>query len=763
MSETSPGLAVAWRIAATEAAAAGYPRIECAHLLMGIFSLDKATAKVMKDLGLDAAQMGRVAGEQAAVLELFGSAGASPRALRRDLRSRVKRRPQRPKGLMSRSTAAKAAFARAEALAAGQALNSLHLLSVLLRDPDPVISSLLVAHGLGPDVADRAEAAAMKAIKSVAIRREPTTAKPRRPGAAPPGAGTGSVLARFGRDITAQARAGEIGPVIGREAEIRAVLETLSRPNRNTPLLVGEAGVGKTAIVEGVALRGVLGKEPVLGGKRIVELNLASLLGDAGTRGGSEQRMRDLQDDLRASGDVILFIRGIHAVVGAHRAGSIHDAANSLKQVLARGEVRVIGTSTPDEFRRNIEKDAAMDRRFEKIDVKEPAPNEALEILRGLKGRFEQRHGVEITDGAFESAVSLSVRFDPEGRLPGKAVDLIDGAAALPRPATRTQPGVRGGKTKVARGSPVDGRAVAEALAEKKGLPVEILTDGSGEGARLLKLEAHLKSKLVGQDEAVAKVAARIRLAYAGRSERQGPVATFIFLGPQGVGKSEMTRALARFLFGPDNLVHLEMSEFAQEPDLARFIEAIRGKPRSVLLLDEVEKAHVSMADRLLEFLDTADARNTIVVMTSNLGNPEGRPKAGQDAGAATVPLTRTGRAKAGLRRFFRPEFLKRVDDIIAFRPLDEADVRRIARPLLAALVTNVRKTHGVLLRFEPDAEALVIRSGFDAVNGVRELKGAIERLVARPLATLAVSGKLAQHPAWKAVHDEGGIYFLPE
>lgn len=478
MSETSPGLAVAWRIAATEAGAAGYAKIECPHLLMGLLSLDKANLKVLKDLGFSAGQIGQVGGEQAAIADLFESAGVSTRVLRRDLRSRVKRKSSRSKGMMSRSTVAKAAFARAETLSAGNASNSLHLLSVLLRDPDPVISSLLVAHGLGPDLADRVEAAAARSIRSVAARREPTTDRSPREGLAP----------------------------------------------------------------------------------------------------------------------------------------------------------------------------------------------------------------------------------------------------------------------------------VAD--------------------QRLLKLEAHLKSKLIGQDEAVATVAARIKLAHAGRSERQRPLAVFIFLGPPDVGKTEMALTLAKFLFGEaDDLLHFDMSEYPPDQSASRLVEAILRKPQAVLLLDHVDKAHPGVFDLLVRLLDTgkltdssgrvADARSTIVIMTSTLGNTLAKP--GSDAGAQTLPVTRTGRTKADLRRFFRPEFLNHVDDIITFRALDEADVRRITRPLLGALITNVRKTHGVLLRFEPDAEALVIRAGLGPQKGVGELKAAIERLVAMPLATLAVSGKLAQHPAWKAVHDDGGLYFLPE
>jgi ATP-dependent Clp protease ATP-binding subunit ClpC len=806
MSEPSPGLAVAWRIAAGEAGAAGCGRIECAHLLMGLLSLDKANPEVLKSLGLSAEQMSLVAGEEAAIQSLLEPLALSTRVLRRDLRARVKRRPARARGVMSRSVAAKAAFARAETLAAGAPINSLHLMSALMRDPDPVISALSIAHGLGPQFADRVAAAASR----FALGEAPVSPGAPVPADAPVSFGEGEgpalapapdspppaegPLARFGRDLTAQARRGEIGPVIGRRKEILAVLQTLARSTKSNPLLVGEAGVGKTAIVEAVALRGVAGKDSrVLGGKRLIELNVGALVAGTDYRGEFEKRMKALLDQLRAEKDVILFIDEIHTIVGAGRAGSGLDAANLLKPALARGEIKVIGATTIKEFRESIEKDAALERRFEKIDVPEPSSAETLEILKGLKTRFEKHHGVRIDAAALDAAVSLSVRFDPDHRLPDKAVDLVDKAAARARVPALSQPEPSGGGAHGSAGSTVDARVVAEVLAEKKGLPIEIVTDGGGAGARLLKLEAHLRSRIVGQDEAVTKVAARVLLAHAGLSERRGPLAVFMLLGPTGVGKTEMARSLAKFLFGgDDDLSRFDMSEYMEEHSVSRLIgappgyvghdepgqltEAIRRKPYSVVLFDEVEKGHPKVFDLFLQLFDAgrltdakglvADARNVIVVMTSNLGNSAISAKAGFTVGPETVAPdrpARAGHADAELRRFFRPELLNRIDDIVAFRSLDEMDVRRIARPLLSALTARVRKAHGVLLRIEPDAETFVVRSGFDPEKGVRELKRAIERLVEMPLSGLALSGKLATSPVWRAVHKDGGLHFVPE
>ncbi len=791
MSQPSPGVALAWRVGASEAASSGYPKIECVHLLIGLLSLDKATPRALKDLGLRPGRIEEIGAEEAAIYGLFEGVSAPPRELRRNLRLRVRKLPQRPRKMMSRSPALKAAFARAEVLAGGGPANSLHLLSVLLEDADPVIVGFVSDHRLGSELAGKAAAAAARTFEG---RAESGDAKASGSGGSARGGAQGfaeSALARFGRDLTALALQGEIGPVIGRRKEILGVLQTLARKTKSNPLLVGAAGVGKTAIVEAVALRGVAGKDTeVLGGRRIVELDMGALIAGAEYRGEFEKRMKEVLDELHASPDVILFIDEIHTMVGAGRAGSGLDAANLLKPALARGDLRVIGATTPDEFRQSIEKDAALERRFERIDVPEPSLEETLEILRGLKARFEKHHRVKITDEALVSAVSLSVRFDPDHRLPDKAVDLIDKASARSRVPFLSRSPLPSGEEKDLAGGEVHARLVAEVLAEKRGLPVEIVTGGGGVGARLLKLEAHLKSAIIGQDEAVARVSARVRLAHSGLSERPGPLAVFLLLGPSGVGKTEMARSLAKFLFGgADDLSRFDMSEYMEEHSVSRLIgappgyvgheepgqltEAIRRKPYSVVLFDEVEKGHPKVFDAFLQLFDAgrltdaqgrvADARNVIVVMTSNLGGSREPALAGFTAGDPAVPLKKGARTQAKLSRFFRPEFLNRIDEVITFRRLDEADVRRIARPLLSRLLHKLRKTHGVFLRFEPEAETFVIQSGFDAERGVRELKRVIERLVEMPLASLALSGNLAQHPAWKAVHEEGGISFRPE
>lgn len=498
MSQPSPGLAVAWRIAATEAGAAGCKKIECSHLMMGLLSLDKATARVLQDLGFGPAQAARVGAERAAIEDFLASSSLSPQALRRDLRARVKRRPVATQGMMSRSAAARAAFARAEALAPGGNVHSLHLLSVLLRDSDPAIVSMMTARRLGREIAEKAEAAAAK-------------------------------------------------PIEGRRGTSRTVEQTV------------------------------------------------------------------------------------------------------------------------------------------------PA---------GLRSRPATQRGL---------AAPASV------------------AKAAPAP------------------------------------PVPVPE------VRLIKLEAHLKSKIVGQDEAVARVAARIRKACSAAPKEPGPLAAFLLLGPAGVGRTETARTLATFLFdGPEALARFDMAESKDERQMSkRLAEALRLSPRSVLLFDEVEKASPKAMDLVRQVVtrgETADAsgavvsaRDAIVVMTAQLPSPP------PSAGGKTPPAARTGKPNGDLLRLLGADLLGRIDDTITFRALDESDARRIARPLLAALVARARKDYKILLNIEPEAERLIARLGFRSERGVPELRATIERLVEAPLASLAKAGKLAKNPVWKAVHDEGGIYLLPQ
>jgi len=784
MSQPSPGLALAWRIAASEAGLTGHPKIECPHLLMGLLSLDKASPGALVELKINPAHMGQIKAELAAIDKVFEATSTAPAAFRRDLRARVgKGGTSTAKGLMSRSAAAKAAFDKAEKLAKGVELNALHVLSVLFKEPDPVTAALMKERRIGADVAKKAEQ--LSAGPFVPPKKKPSAVKAparKKPSPAPPPPAE-SMLKRFGRDLSAQAERGALGPIYGRQKEIQDVLDILARSASTHPLLVGEPGVGKSAIVEALALKGNAAPETAgLAGQRLVELNLRALMTGVEVRGELEKRTRGLVEELKRQGNVTLFIDEIQVLVGAGHTRQLLQAGNLLKPALARGDIRVIGATTVKDYRKSIERDPGLSGRFEKVDVPEPSLEETLEILRGLKPRLEKHHGIRITDEAIGSAASLSVRFDPGHRLPNKAVDLLARAAARAR-VPSGGPGKKPEGEGFA-GAMVDTRAVAEVLAEKRGLPLETVTDSEGSGARLLKLEALLKSKIVGQDEAVSKVAARINLAYAEISSRESPLAVFLLLGPSGVGKTELARCLAQFLFeGKDALALFDLTDFKEEDSVcrlvgsppgagsepARLVDAIRKEPRSVVVFDSVEQAHPAVLEVVRQLCDTgrvsdghgrvADARQVVVVMTSNTASA---PASSFDAGE-TVPLNRGDQRKARVRKVLGPDLLSRVDETITLRPLDDGDVRRLLRPELAKLVKSVRKTCGVLLRIDPAAENFVLRAGFDADRGVRDLRAAIERLIEQPMVKLASAGKLSKHPAWKAVVDQDALTFLPD
>ena len=602
---------------------------------------------------------------------------------------------------------------------------------------------------------------------------------------------TTPTLDRFGRDLTALARKGELGPIIGRRREILAVLQTLARSSKNNPVLVGEAGVGKTAIVEAIAVRAAEGKDPaVLGGKRIVELSVGALLGGTEYRGAFEERVQGVIAEARAHPDVIVFIDELHALVGAGRVGQGGlDAANLLKPPLSRGELRCIGATTVEEYRRFVESDPALERRFEKVLVEEPDRDETLEILRGLRPGLERHHGVSLPDEALAAAVDLSVRFEPDRKLPDKAIDLVDKAAArtrLPTLSLLRPTGAREGGL-AAEAPPVTPVIVARVLAEKRRLPLDIVTEtlDTGIGSRLLALEGFLRERVLGQEEAIARVSRRLRLAFASPQGKRGPMAVLLFLGPSGVGKTETARLLAEHLFGSaSGMIRIDMSELMEAHSVSKLIGsppgyvghedegqltgAIRTKPHALLLLDEVEKAHPRVLDLFLQLFDEgrlvdskgrlADGRHLVVVMTSNLGGAV-RPAPGFAAPGPNDSLV----AGPDLRGVFRLELVNRIDEIVTFRALDADDVEMIVGRALAELTSAVERRHGVRVRVMPEAARFAAQQAALAAPGARGARRTVERLVHGPLSALVLTGKLTRHTAWAAVYDEGGIYLLPE
>ena len=633
---------------------------------------------------------------------------------------------------------------------------------------------------------------------------------------------SGKTLAEFTRDLTAMAREGRFDPVIGREEEIARTIRILSRRTKNDPVLIGEPGVGKTAVVEGLAERIGEGNVPdALLDQRILSLDLAGMVAGTKYRGEFEERIRALLDEVRREGNVILFIDELHTIVGAGSAEGAVDAANILKPALGRGEIRVIGATTLAEYRRYIEKDAALERRFQSVQVGEPDEEKTLAILRALRPRYEEHHGLEIDDAALHAAVTLSKRYLPDRFLPDKAIDLVDEAAAGVRTEVHSaSPEVRAlseradaaakdkeeairaqNYEKAARSRDAEESFRAQAAKERErerreaekthavvtrehvaavlsnwtGIPVTRLSES--ERSRLLSLEDTLHERIVGQDEAVRAVARAVRRGRAGVKDPKRPVGSFLLLGPTGVGKTELSRALAEAVFGSEEaMIRIDMSEYMEKHSVSRLIgsppgyvgydeggqltEKVRRKPYSVVLFDEIEKAHEDVWNVLLQILEDGavtdsqgrrvDFRSAVIVMTSNVGAksitaaaaPLGFAANAQEDGEARFGAVKEA-VTAELRRTFRPEFLNRVDETIVFRPLSEENMAEIARRLLKKTAARMEAL-GIRFVFDDAAARLLAQRGTDASYGARPLRRLISAEVEDALASLLLEGTLA-------------------
>ena len=613
------------------------------------------------------------------------------------------------------------------------------------------------------------------------------------------------ILDQFSRDLTAAARAGELDPVIGREREIERIVQILSRRRKNNPVLIGEPGVGKSAIVEGLAQLIVEENIPeILRGKRVVSLDLAAMLAGAKYRGEFEERLKNAMAEIRKSGNVIMFIDELHTIVGAGASEGAIDAANILKPMLARGEIQCIGATTLGEYHKHIEKDGALERRFQPVQVGEPTKEESVAILAGLRDRYEAHHRVRITDEALRAAVYLSDRYIPDRCLPDKAIDLIDEAASRVRIQAFTAPpdmkeqqlkltalnketdeavaredfetAARLRDRKKELQSEMDERRSAweqklnskmETVGEEEvahivsiwtGVPVSKLTQD--EAQRLIHLEDTLHRRVVGQEEAVKAVARAVRRARAGLKDPNRPIGSFIFLGPTGVGKTELCKALGEALFGDeDSLIRIDMSEYMEKHSVSRMIgsppgyvgheeggqltEKVRRKPYAIILFDEVEKAHPDVFNLLLQILEdgrltdgqgrVVDFKNTVIVMTSNAGAHTLKKQralgfGGQEDSEKTYDAMREN-IMDEVRQIFRPEFLNRVDEIIVFHALTEAEIDQIARLLLDQVCLRL-EDRGIQLEVGEEALRLISRAGYDLKYGARPLRRAIQRLV---------------------------------
>lgn len=704
-----------------------------------------------------------------------------------------------------------------------------HLLIAILRDSSCYAMDILDA--MNVSAADIAE----EITKSVNVSQNDASPKSKTQSK---GKTETPTLDQFGRDLTAIARQGKIDPVIGRQKEIERVIQILCRRTKNNPCLIGEPGVGKTAIAEGLALKIASGEVPeILKDKRIVALDLTGMVAGTKYRGDFEERIKSAIDEVSKAGNIILFIDEVHTLIGAGAAEGAVDAANILKPALARGEMQVIGATTIEEYRKNIEKDSALERRFQSVLVGEPSREEAVEILKGIRDKYEAHHKVKITDEAIEAAVKMSSRYIGDRFLPDKAIDLIDEAASKVRLRAYTPPeDIRELEEKIKRineekASAVNSQNFEQAAAlrdeekevkahlenAKEGwkkqnsetngvvtpdeiaaivsewthIPVVQLTEE--ESQRLLHMEEELHRRIVGQDQAVSAVAKAIRRGRVGLKDPNRPTGSFIFLGPTGVGKTELCKTLAATLFGDESaMIRLDMSEFMEKHTVSKLVgsppgyvgydeggqltEKVRRKPYSVVLFDEIEKAHPDVFNMLLQILDDGvltdsqgrkvDFKNCIIIMTSNVGakliTNAGNAALGfkGEEGNGTMSQSDIKDAVMGeLKKCFRPEFLNRVDDIIVFEQLNKDDIKEIARRMLKTLKNRVHDM-GIELSFDDSAIEKIADEGFDPVYGARPLRRAIQSEIEDKLSEEMLDGRITSGNKYVCKHTDDGFVF---
>jgi len=684
-----------------------------------------------------------------------------------------------------------------------------HLLLGLIREGEGVAARVLEAMG--------ADLERVRAQVVYLLGEEGTTAYTKQSSKTP-------TLDEFGRDLTKLAREGKLDPVIGRDREIERVIQVLSRRTKNNPALIGEPGVGKTAITEGLAQRIVRGDVPeVLRNKRVVQLDLAALVAGTKYRGEFEERMKKVMDEIRkAQNEVVLFVDELHTLVGAGAAEGAIDASNILKPALARGELQCIGATTLDEYRKYVERDAALERRFQPILVSEPTVEQTIEILKGLRERYETHHGVTISDEALVAAATLAEKYIADRFLPDKAIDLMDEASSkirlqasfLPqevRQAVEKVDRVRREKEEAIKGqdfekaaqlrdkervlrqkleelesswkrekgrdiSTVTDEDIADIVSSWTGIPVTRLVEE--ETKRLLRMEESIHERIIGQEEAVSAVAKAVRRARTGLKDPRRPVGSFIFLGPTGVGKTELARALAEFLFGDDNaLIRIDMSEYSERHTISRLVgsppgyvgyeeggqltEQVRRRPFSVVLFDEIEKAHPEIFNVLLQILDdgrltdaqgrAVDFKNAVIIMTSNVGAPllekevaiGFKPTRDEQTAMDSAYVRMKEHITEELRRTFRPEFLNRIDEVIIFRPLSGDQIKAIVNILIGRVQRELRG-QGMELELTDSAKDLLAKEGFDPNFGARPLRRTIQRLIEDQLSDELLRGNFS-------------------
>jgi len=774
-------------VAASHAGEQGHTELDSLHLLWALAG-EEPTATLLQRAGADRDQL-RAAIEQRLPAAQDEAGGTAPSLS-----------PTAQQALM-------AAHQVARALGSTY-IDSVHVMLALAANPNHAAGRLLHGQGVTPQ-------ALQVAAGDVGDDGTPTEQSDT------------PTLDQYGVDLTARARAGELDPVIGRQSEIEQTIEVLSRRTKNNPVLIGEAGVGKTAIVEGLAQRIVDGDVPdLLAHKRIVALEISGMLAGTRYRGDFEERIKKVIDEIVEHRDeLIVFIDEVHTVVGAGGAEGAVDAGNILKPRLARGELHLVGATTLDEYRRNIEKDPALERRFQPVHVDEPSVPDAIAILSGLRGRYEEHHGVHYTDEAITAAVELSARYLPDRQLPDKAIDLIDQAGARLR-LRRNNTGVSALQQKLERlteekdksvaeedyerasalrdeitalesqistqevavADEVSANDIAEVVARATGIPASQLT--AADKQRLQRLESELHQRVIGQDDAVRSIARAVRRNRTGMGDADRPVGSFLFLGPTGVGKTELAKALATSLFGDEeNMIRLDMSEFSERHNVSRLVgsppgyvgydeagqltEAVRRRPYTVILLDEVEKAHPDVFNILLQVLDdgrltdgqgrTVDFKNTVLIMTSNLGSDIIASRSG-GIGFATDAQQREGtkvrdRLMGRLRESFRPEFLNRIDEIVIFAKLEHEQLHQITDLLLNGSRNRLHAL-GIEVDFSAESVDWISEHGHQPEFGARPLRRTIQREVDDRIADLLLDDELTKGGRVRVDVADGALSF---
>ena len=794
----------ALRLAQENAARLGHSYVGSEHLLLGLASQEySAAARSLQSSGVDSRSL------RSAISQLVGT-GVPARSLHQGLT---------PKCCLAIQQAAAASRRLGQ-----NAVSAEHLLLGLLQDRECAACRLMAEQGADLDQLSQGLAAFLggEELPTRSVRpREPERSTDTR------------LLDQCARDLTRMAADGQLDPVIGREEELTRVIQILSRRTKNNPALIGEPGVGKTAIVEGLALAIADGTAPShLLGRRVCALDLCAMVAGTKYRGEFEEKLKHVLEEIRRAGNIILFIDELHTIVGAGSAEGAIDAANILKPALSRGELQVLGATTLDEYQRYIEKDAALERRFQPVTVREPTRDQALAILQGLRGRYEGHHHLSISDEALEAAVDLSCRYLPQRFLPDKAIDLVDEAGSRARLAGRSHPPplpppeLRAAQTPrqpreairaqdfeqaaMLRDAEEDFREelnhsrrawqasqerrsvepchIREVLSQWTGVPVTDLDDGDRRA--LLELEDHLRGQLLGQDAAVEQVARAIRRGRLGLKDGRRPTGCFLLLGPSGVGKTQLCRALAAVLFGSqDALIRFDMSEYMEPHSVSRLIgsppgyvghedggqltEAVRRSPWSVVLLDELEKAHRDIWSILLQVMEEGvltdsrgrktDFRNTVLVMTSNLGSQRfvRGPGLGFSPGPEGDRTALEREVLADARKSFPPEFLNRLDAALVFHPLDHTSLVSITRQLLDQAGARLAEL-GVSLSAEEGAVELLARSGGDREYGARPLRRAVSSLVEDPAADLVLRGALVPGDTLQVSVSQGKVTVRP-